>query len=114
MSDAQPLYTSSGAFSDGVADSACPSGALVRRSSLALGSETKCMVWTITRIAASLFMAITACGHSNNSSGAPASARSRHRLEVVGEGVVLDPRTHLEWASRDQDESMTWSDADRR
>src|SRR5690242_8800002 len=72
------------------------------------------MVSTIARIAASLLMAATACGHSNNSSGPAASTRSRHRLEVVGGGVVLDPRTHLEWTSRDQDESMTWTEADRR
>lgn len=71
------------------------------------------MVWTITRIAASILMTATACGHSN-SSGDPAVTRSRHRLEVVGDGVVLDPRTHLEWTSRDQDESLTWDDADRR
>src|SRR5690242_5771033 len=65
-------------------------------------------------MAASLLMAATACGHSNGSSGAPAVTRSRHRLVVVGDGVVLDPRTHLEWTSRDQDESLTWDDADRR
>src|SRR5229473_3015187 len=71
------------------------------------------MVWTVMAMAASLLAAATACGHSSDSSGAPALTRSRNRLVVVGDGVVLDPGTRLAWTSRDRDQSLAWNDADR-
>jgi uncharacterized protein DUF1566 len=61
----------------------------------------------------SLLVAATACGHGDDSSGTPTRAAPRDHLVAVADGVVLDPRTGLEWTSRDHDQSLAWDDADR-
>jgi len=59
-----------------------------------------------------LLVAATACGQGNDSA-APTRAAPRDRLVAVGDGIVLDPRTGLEWTSRDHDQSLAWEEADR-
>jgi len=67
---------------------------------------------TLSRMAVSLLVVAAACGHGNDSGGPP-RAPSRDRLVAVGEGVVLDSWTGLEWTSRDHDESLAWEEAAR-
>lgn len=57
------------------------------------------------RIALWTCVAIAACGDRH---GAPSD-----RFVPVADGLVLDPRTHLEWTSRDHAQSLPWDDADR-
>ena len=65
------------------------------------------------RLAVSLLLAATACGHGHDSSRAPTRDAPRDRLVAVGDGVVLDARTGLEWTSRDHEQSLAWEEADR-
>ena len=60
----------------------------------------------------------TACDRGADASGVPNAPDSRTGLEprrfaTVGDGVVLDSRTGLEWTSRDYLASLAWDDADR-
>lgn len=58
----------------------------------------------VVRIVLGSCVAIVACG------GRPAPS---DRFVPVAADVVFDPRTHLEWASGDHEQSLPWDDADR-
>jgi hypothetical protein len=68
---------------------------------------------TVVRMAASLLVVAAACTGGNDSAGAPRHAAAGDRLVAVGGGIVLDPRTGLEWTGRDHDQSLAWEEADR-
>jgi hypothetical protein len=57
------------------------------------------------RIALWACVAIAACGGRHGAHS--------DRFVRVADGVVLDLRTHLEWTSSDQAQSLSWNDADR-
>lgn len=62
---------------------------------------------------ASLLAVAAACSRSPDSAGSAPAAASPARLVTIRDGVVLDPRTRLEWTSRDHDHALAWEPADR-
>src|SRR5437879_3103420 len=71
----------------------------VRRSSVdpvaGEGHPRFSMVRTPIAVTAALVLSAFACGHDGSSSRGPTT----NRLRAVGDGVVLDSRTSLEWTS---------------
>jgi hypothetical protein len=54
-----------------------------------------------------------ACNGGHDAPSTPTNAATPDRLVVLGNGAVLDPRTRLEWTSRDHERSLPWEEADR-
>jgi len=65
------------------------------------------MAYHLRAVGAALVLSALACG----SSSGPTHAGATDRMRAVGDGVVLDSRTSLEWTSRG-DESLAWPAAD--
>jgi Protein of unknown function (DUF1566) len=80
------------------------------RTAKTVGTSTP-MRPTIAWMAA-LLVAVAACHSGDDRSGAPA-AGAGDRFVMVGDGVVFDPRTGLQWTSRDHDRALPWDEADR-
>ena len=60
-----------------------------------------------------LLATAAACNDGSDSSSVVSAPSARGRLVLVHADVALDPRTNLEWARRDHEQSLSWDEADR-